>query len=294
MGEEADVDASGAGRGDASPAKAPDAVVGALDAAMRRFEIVTPARMAAFHAPARARIRAAPAGGPNLSYRSERLRQVFPKYFPSDAGGPAVRSQARAALPSPRLREPDGERAGGERRRLALSGSRTHPTHREGQLPRVRAEDRRRPRRRPSDLLATPEPGVSRGRAWFWARNGLNALADAGDFVTITRRINGGLNESASAGSSGSGRRPPSACPRLRPRRSGGRSAPAGPARPKRRRPRRRPRTAAKSAATASRSPAARRRPAGKGARRPTPTAKRSIGSVRRRRPPLRRRRRNS
>lgn len=30
--------------------------------------------------------------------------------------------------------------------------------------------------------------------AWFWNSRGLNALADAGDFETITRRINGGLN----------------------------------------------------------------------------------------------------
>lgn len=30
--------------------------------------------------------------------------------------------------------------------------------------------------------------------AWFWNSRGLNALADASDFETITRRINGGLN----------------------------------------------------------------------------------------------------
>jgi putative chitinase len=30
--------------------------------------------------------------------------------------------------------------------------------------------------------------------AWYWHSHGLNALADAGDFVRITRRINGGTN----------------------------------------------------------------------------------------------------
>ncbi|MFQ6591790.1 MULTISPECIES: glycoside hydrolase family 19 protein [Pseudomonas] len=30
--------------------------------------------------------------------------------------------------------------------------------------------------------------------AWFWQSNGLNELADKGQFTTITRRINGGLN----------------------------------------------------------------------------------------------------
>lgn len=33
--------------------------------------------------------------------------------------------------------------------------------------------------------------------AWFWKQNGLNTLADAGNFDQITRRINGGLNGQA-------------------------------------------------------------------------------------------------
>jgi putative chitinase len=49
------------------------------------------------------------------------------------------------------------------------------------------------------DLLAHPEflesPVLAcRSAAWFWARNGLNVLADKGDNVGITRRVNGGIN----------------------------------------------------------------------------------------------------
>lgn len=49
------------------------------------------------------------------------------------------------------------------------------------------------------DLLATPElleqpVSACRSAAWFWKRNGLNELADAGDQVRVTRRINGGTN----------------------------------------------------------------------------------------------------
>lgn len=49
------------------------------------------------------------------------------------------------------------------------------------------------------DLLANPElleqPNhACRSAAWFWGSRGLNALADAGDFERITRKINGGLN----------------------------------------------------------------------------------------------------
>lgn len=43
------------------------------------------------------------------------------------------------------------------------------------------------------ELLEAPSPAC-RSAAWFWASRGLNALADAGDFRAITRRINGGIN----------------------------------------------------------------------------------------------------
>ncbi|MYM81074.1 glycoside hydrolase family 19 protein [Duganella sp. FT50W] len=49
------------------------------------------------------------------------------------------------------------------------------------------------------DLLAQPElleqpVNACRSAAWFWRTHGLNELADAGDQVRVTRRINGGTN----------------------------------------------------------------------------------------------------
>jgi len=35
---------------------------------------------------------------------------------------------------------------------------------------------------------------AARSAAWFWEGRNLNVLADSGDFVTLTRRINGGIN----------------------------------------------------------------------------------------------------
>lgn len=49
------------------------------------------------------------------------------------------------------------------------------------------------------DLIVHPElleqpVNACRSAAWFWSMHGLNELADAGDQVRITRRINGGTN----------------------------------------------------------------------------------------------------
>ena len=49
------------------------------------------------------------------------------------------------------------------------------------------------------DLVANPQllqqqPLAARSAGWFWAKHGLNELADAGEFITITRKINGGTN----------------------------------------------------------------------------------------------------
>lgn len=43
------------------------------------------------------------------------------------------------------------------------------------------------------ELLEQPQHAAM-SAAWFWSTKGLNTLADKGEFVTITRRINGGVN----------------------------------------------------------------------------------------------------
>jgi putative chitinase len=49
------------------------------------------------------------------------------------------------------------------------------------------------------DLIGTPalleQPvNACRSAGWFWRARGLNELADAGDQVRVTRRVNGGVN----------------------------------------------------------------------------------------------------
>jgi len=43
------------------------------------------------------------------------------------------------------------------------------------------------------ETVATPEVGF-RTTVWFWKSHGLNELADKSDFLSITKRINGGTN----------------------------------------------------------------------------------------------------
>lgn len=43
------------------------------------------------------------------------------------------------------------------------------------------------------EILEQPEPAC-RSAAWWWHTHGLNVVADQGDFLRITRIINGGLN----------------------------------------------------------------------------------------------------
>ena len=48
------------------------------------------------------------------------------------------------------------------------------------------------------DLISNPElllqpKGAALSAGWFWSKHGLNELADAQDYETMTKRINGGL-----------------------------------------------------------------------------------------------------
>ena len=42
-----------------------------------------------------------------------------------------------------------------------------------------------------SEYMQTFE-GAAQSACWFWEKKNLNAYADSGDFVTLTKRINGG------------------------------------------------------------------------------------------------------
>ena len=122
-----------------------DQVTPALDAAMARYEIDTPARMAAFLAQLAHESGQLQRWNENLGYRWQRLRQVFPKYFKTDAEAQAFdRQHERIAnrVYGGRLGNGPEDSGDGWRYRgrgpIQLTGKR--------QLPDVRRGDRRRPR----------------------------------------------------------------------------------------------------------------------------------------------------
>ena len=131
-----------------------------LNAAMVEGDITTPARVAAFLA--------------QLAYESNELRQW-------QESGDGHQYEGRAMLGN--THPGDGARYKG-RGPIQLTG---------------RANYRDASRALGVDLINHPERAEwidtgFRVAVWFWRTHGLNAKADVGDFVGITRAINGGLN----------------------------------------------------------------------------------------------------
>ncbi len=166
-----------------------DRLIPALDAAMQRFDIVSPARRAAFLAQLAHESGELRRWTEDLTYRWQRLRQVFPKYFRTDAEAqPFDRQPERIANRVYGGRLGNGNEASGEgwryrgRGPIQLTGKDNYRSCGQG----IGVDLVNEPER-----LESPDVGCL-AAAWFWASRGLNALADAGDFVTITKRINGG------------------------------------------------------------------------------------------------------
>jgi len=141
-----------------------------LDAAMGVFTITTPERMAAFLA--------------QIGHESGRLVYVREIWGPTDA---QLRYEGRKDLGN--LRPGDGRRYLG-RGLIQITGRANAIAAREGMriyLPSVPDFEQS------PELLELPR-WAAYSAGWFWAKHGCNELADAGSFMSITRRINGGTN----------------------------------------------------------------------------------------------------
>ncbi|WP_435635267.1 glycoside hydrolase family 19 protein [Pseudomonas solani] len=170
--------------------------ISALTSAVSRFSITTPARQSAFLAQCAHESAGFSRFAENLNYSAAGLAATWPGRFRGADEQPnalALAYQRRPAVIANhvyanRMGNGDEESGDGWRFRgrglLQITGR--------GMYQRC-GEALGLPLLEQPDLLLQPEQAVL-SAAWFWQSNGLNALADAGNFEAITRRINGGLN----------------------------------------------------------------------------------------------------
>ena len=164
----------------------------ALSQLLPDYEINTPQRIAAFVAQC-----AHESGGfmvlkENLNYKAASLRKIFPKYFPDDAIAQryASMSNKQEAIANKvyanRMGNGPEESGDGYRycgRGLIQLTGRQNYTWFAASL-EITPEEA-------TEYLGTFE-GAAQSACWFWETNKLNQWADAGDIVTLTKRINGG------------------------------------------------------------------------------------------------------
>jgi putative chitinase len=161
----------------------------AISSILPEYEINTPQRVAAFLAQC-----AHESGGfvflkENLNYKAPSLRKVFPKYFPDDATAAAYANKPeKIANRVYANRMGNGDESSGDgfrycgRGLIQLTGKDNYTFF---------AASLDIPVEEASEYLQTFE-GAVQSACFFWEQNNLNKWADAGDILTLTKRINGG------------------------------------------------------------------------------------------------------
>jgi len=164
----------------------------ALEQLFPDYDINTPKRMAAFIAQC-----SHESGGfmvlkENLNYKPASLRKLFSKYFPTDelAQQYCSKPNKQAAIAN-RIygnRMGNGDESSGDGYRfcgrglIQLTGRSNYQSFADSLEMNINDVP---------EYLATFE-GAAQSACWFWETNGLNKYADAGDILTLTKRINGG------------------------------------------------------------------------------------------------------
>ncbi|MEO7494805.1 MAG: glycoside hydrolase family 19 protein [Massilia sp.] len=170
----------------------------ALNACMEAGAINTNARQAAFLAQVLLESGELRQLQESLSYSAQRLRQVWPQRFPTDAAAEACsHNPEKLANKVYASRMGNGDEASGDgwkyrgRGLIQLTGHENYARF----ATAMKVDALANP-----DLLQQPA-GAALSAAWFWQSKGLNEVADLtidkdGDahFIELTRRINGGTN----------------------------------------------------------------------------------------------------
>lgn len=161
----------------------------ALNTILPDYEINTPKRVAAFVAQC-----AHESGGfkflkENLNYKAESLVKVFPKYFKTlDEAKKYEKQPEKIANKIYGGRMGNGDEKSGDgfrycgRGLIQLTGKENYTWF---------AASLDIPVEEAAEYLQTFE-GAVQSACWFWETNNLNALADKGDIINMTKKINGG------------------------------------------------------------------------------------------------------
>lgn len=170
----------------------PDAVFNQIPDCAEKFNINTSLRLAHFLAQCAHESAEFKTLEENLNYSADRLKQVFPKYFPDNLADSYARQPEKIASRIYGSRMGNGDEASKEgykyrgRGYIQLTGKDNYNAFDKA----VGDDILNNP-----DLVATKYPLLS--AAWFWNTRSLNQLADEGssdDVVTkITKKVNGGL-----------------------------------------------------------------------------------------------------
>lgn len=152
------------------------------------FEINTPQRVAAFIAQTAHESGGYRALSENLNYSGDALCRVWPKHFNEENKEQYHRNPEAIANRAYRNRMGNGDEESGEgwayrgRGLIQLTGKDNYS--------RFAAYAEMAVEQAP-EYIETPR-GAVHSACWFWYSNDLNTYADAGDFVGMTKRINGG------------------------------------------------------------------------------------------------------
>ncbi len=165
-----------------------ETLVDPLNAALDRYEINTPERVAMFMAQVGHESGGLKRREENLNYSAQRLTQVFPKYFRDVDPNDYARNPEKIAnrVYGNRMGNGDEESGDGYRYRgrgfIQLTGKNNYQAFANAMGMTLDEA---------VEYLETAE-GAAMSAAWFWDMRGLNADADRGDVVAVTKKINGG------------------------------------------------------------------------------------------------------
>ena len=156
----------------------------------REYGVNTPRRLAAFIAQVGHESAHLTRLVENLSYSVRAIRSTWPNRFPTEQSAqPYARAPERLAnfVYSSRLGNGPFESGDGWRYRgrglIQITGKANYQALQDAVGTRYVMHPN----------LLERHPDAARSAAWYWQSHGLNELADAEAFETITRRINGGL-----------------------------------------------------------------------------------------------------